>query len=205
MLLQNLLITLTVGKALTIYSERQRRLLWKFPTRRVSLLCFDILRSFFTKTGQPGLFCIYFQPFSNKQYNFLQQIYVKKCPNVHPVYGAGIRTHNILNMMSSPITTRPGLPPRSFSFISKQFDSFQEIRLVMSERDAVLKEIEKLQDEVQESKRKMNLAESRSKLNDEEVKPVLEQFWAWLWQFCDSSAQNKWTTAPFYLPPEGSA
>ena len=46
----------------------------------------------------------------------------------------------------------------------------------MSERDAVLKEIEKLQDEVQESKRKMNLAESRSKLNDEEVKPVLEQF-----------------------------
>ena len=48
--------------------------------------------------------------------------------------------------------------------------------MVMSERDAVLKEIEKLQDEVQESKRKMNLAESRSKLNDEEVKPVLEQF-----------------------------
>ena len=39
----------------------------------------------------------------------------------------------------------------------------------MSERDAVHKEIEKLQDEVQESKRKMNLAESRSKLNEDEV------------------------------------
>ena len=46
----------------------------------------------------------------------------------------------------------------------------------MSERDAVLKEIEKLQDEVQESKRKMTLAESRSKLNAEEVQPGLEQF-----------------------------
>ena len=45
---------------------------------------------------------------------------------------------------------------------------------MMSERDAVLKEIEKLQDEVQESKRKMNLAESRSKLNEDEVKPVSE-------------------------------
>ena len=37
---------------------------------------------------------------------FLQQINVKKC-HVHPVYGAGIRTHDL----SSPITTRPGLPP----------------------------------------------------------------------------------------------
>ena len=29
--------------------------------------------------------------FSNKHYKFLQQIHVK---NVHPVYGAGIRTHD---------------------------------------------------------------------------------------------------------------
>jgi hypothetical protein len=39
----------------------------------------------------------------------------------------------------------------------------------MSERDSVHKEIEKLQDEIQESKRKANLAESRSKMHDDEV------------------------------------
>ena len=36
----------------------------------------------------------------------LQQINVK---NVHPVYGAGIRTHQALEHESPPITTRPGL------------------------------------------------------------------------------------------------
>ena len=36
---------------------------------------------------------------------FLQQINVKKC-HVHPVYGAGIQTHNLLN-----IITRPGIAP----------------------------------------------------------------------------------------------
>jgi hypothetical protein len=40
----------------------------------------------------------------------------------------------------------------------------------MSERDSVHKEIEKLQDEVQETKRKMSLADSRTKLHDEEVR-----------------------------------
>ena len=50
----------------------------------------------------------------------------------------------------------------------------QEYTLIMSERDAVHKEIEKLQDEVQESKRKVNLAESRSKLNEEEVKTFFQ-------------------------------
>ena len=46
---------------------------------------------------------------------------------------------------------------------------FQEYSLIMSERDSVHKEIEKLQDEVSETKRKMNFAESRTKLQDEEV------------------------------------
>ena len=51
----------------------------------------------------------------------------------------------------------------------------------MSERDAVHKEIEKLQDEVQESKRKMNLAESRSKLNEDEVSKLelVQTGWNW--------------------------
>ena len=33
---------------------------------------------------------------------FLQQINVKKCQNVHPVYGAGIRTHGLLNLSRHP-------------------------------------------------------------------------------------------------------
>ena len=33
---------------------------------------------------------------------FLQQINVKKCPNVHPVYSTGIWTHNLLNMSRQP-------------------------------------------------------------------------------------------------------
>ncbi len=39
----------------------------------------------------------------------------------------------------------------------------------MSERDSVHKEIEKLQDEVQETKKKMSLAENRTKHYEEEV------------------------------------
>ena len=33
---------------------------------------------------------------------------VKKCPNFHPVYSAGIRNHDTYVHESSPITTRPG-------------------------------------------------------------------------------------------------
>ena len=41
-----------------------------------------------------------FSVFSNKQtVQFLQQINVK---NVHPVYGAGIRTHDLSNMSRHP-------------------------------------------------------------------------------------------------------
>ena len=49
--------------------------------------------------GQPRpLFSFLFSVFSNKQYKFLQQMYVK---NVHPVYGAGIRTHDLWTWVSS--------------------------------------------------------------------------------------------------------
>ena len=48
-----------------------------------------------------GLFFVYFRTFSNKQYvQILQQINAK---NVHPVFGAWIRTHSLLIK-----TTRPG-------------------------------------------------------------------------------------------------
>ena len=49
----------------------------------------------FFKWAIPGLFLIYFRPFK-QTLQFLQQIHVEKY-YVHPVYGAGIRTHNIRN------------------------------------------------------------------------------------------------------------
>ena len=33
---------------------------------------------------------------------FLQQNIVKKCQNVHPVYSAGIQTHDLSNMIRQP-------------------------------------------------------------------------------------------------------
>ena len=53
---------------------------------------------FLKKWANPGLFSV-FLVFLNKQYNFLQQIYVK---NVNPVYGARIRTHNLWNVSLFP-------------------------------------------------------------------------------------------------------
>ena len=48
--------------------------------------------------------------FSNQhQHNFYNKVTWK---NVHPVYGAGIRTHNLSAHESPPITTRPRLLPQ---------------------------------------------------------------------------------------------
>ena len=46
--------------------------------------------------ANPGLFFIYFRPFQTNN-TILKQINVKKC-HVHPVYGARIRTHDLLTM-----------------------------------------------------------------------------------------------------------
>ena len=54
-----------------------------------------------------------------KQINqFLQKKTIWK--NVHPVYIAGIRTHNLSKHEPSPINTRPGLPPQEELVISLQ-------------------------------------------------------------------------------------
>ena len=53
----------------------------------------------FLKKGQPRpLFRLFFGLFK-QTLQFLQQIYVK---NVHPVYGAGIRTHDLWNVNLFP-------------------------------------------------------------------------------------------------------
>ena len=53
---------------------------------------------FLKKRVIPSLFFIYFR-LLKQTLQFLQQINVK---NVHPVYGAGIRTHDLLNMSLLP-------------------------------------------------------------------------------------------------------
>ena len=70
----------------------------------------EALKRDFFKWANPGLFLFIFSLFK-QTLQFLQQINVKKC-HVHPVSGAGIRTHDLLERESPPITTRPGLPPK---------------------------------------------------------------------------------------------
>ena len=52
-----------------------------------------------------------FPVFSNKQYNFLQQINVKK-RYVHPVYGTGIWTHDLRNVSLLPLPPDQGSHPK---------------------------------------------------------------------------------------------
>ena len=56
---------------------------------------------YFLKNGQPRLFLFIFGLF-NQTIHFVQQNNVKKCPNVHPAYGAGIRTPGLSNMSHHP-------------------------------------------------------------------------------------------------------
>ena len=66
----------------------------------VTLDCCESLDSiFFLKGPTPASFSYIFV-FSNTHYKFYKQIGMWK--NVHPVYGAGIRTHNLWNMSLLP-------------------------------------------------------------------------------------------------------
>ena len=57
----------------------------------------------FLKNGRqsPASFSFFILGLSKQTIQFLQQINVKKC-QVHPVYGAGILTHHLLNMIRLP-------------------------------------------------------------------------------------------------------
>ena len=52
---------------------------------------------FFKKWANPGLFFMF--GLFKQTIQFLQQINVK---NIHPIYGAGIRTHDLSNMSRVP-------------------------------------------------------------------------------------------------------
>ena len=62
----------------------------------------------------PGLFFVYFRLFK-QTLQFLQQINVK---NVHPIYGARIRTHDLQYTSRLP---QPGFPPRVDTFDGNTF------------------------------------------------------------------------------------
>ena len=64
-------------------------------------------KSFFKKWAIYGLF-LFICIFSNKHYIFLQQINVK---NIHPVYGAGIRTNDLWSMSLLPLPLDQGSRP----------------------------------------------------------------------------------------------
>ena len=75
---------------------------------------------FFKKNGPTPASLLFIFSLLKQTLQFLQQLYVK---NVHPVYFAGIRTHDLWNvsLFPVPITTRPGLPPNLLVFINQFF------------------------------------------------------------------------------------
>ena len=62
----------------------------------VKKIYFELNIVLFKKWAIPGLFFVFFRIFK-QTLQFLQQIHVK---NVHPVNGAGIRTHNFRTWVS---------------------------------------------------------------------------------------------------------
>ena len=93
-------------KKMTADSEREWRALRSEFAERfdggslLSLSFGDRLLNSFFKFAILGLFDRLFTVFSNEHCNFLQQYNVK---NVHPVSGAGIRTHNLFDMSLLPL------------------------------------------------------------------------------------------------------
>ena len=58
-------------------------------------------QSFLKKVTNPDLFFIYFRFFQTNN-TFFTSNQCEQCPNIHPVYGAGIRTRNLSNMSRHP-------------------------------------------------------------------------------------------------------
>ena len=78
---------------------RDKKILWERGQDYKTIFPFY---SFWKNGPTPASFHLFiFQSFSNEQYNFYNKSMWKKCP-VHPVYGAGIWTHDLLNMSRLP-------------------------------------------------------------------------------------------------------
>ena len=126
---QHFVITFFIPSALAQKVLEKIVLLWKnclsVDTALVTILRFF---SFLKNWANPGLFFIYFRLFKHTP-QFLQQINLKKCP---PSLWCWESNSQPLKHESPPITIRPGLPLRFFSF-KKIFQSFLSIRLTLTD------------------------------------------------------------------------
>ena len=73
------------------------------------------LSFFLKKWANPGLFFVYIWPFQTNNTILKTNQFGKG--HVHPVYGAGIRTHDLQNVSLLPKTTRPWIPPFILRFV----------------------------------------------------------------------------------------
>ena len=71
--------------------------LFKWRLAALPTYSFGVWRIKTLKNGPTPAFLRLFSVFTNKRYNF-----IKTWKNVHPVYGAGIRNHNLSNMSRHP-------------------------------------------------------------------------------------------------------
>ena len=142
--------------------------------------------------GHPHPLFRLFSSFQSLQ--LLLQIYVK---NVRPVYGCGIRTHDLQNV-SPPMTTRPGLMPKSSSYNSKLHCAHFDKGSLRRRLIAILsKEINcwpiKFPDHILWTKKKLKLWQTKNSFwqwqerGSNAVKLFFARNWQLLkgWQFCD--------------------
>ena len=73
------------------------------------MIAAQISTVFFKKWANPASFSFIFGLFKQKSLQFLQQINVK---NIHPVYGTGIRTHDLRNASPFPLPLDQGSRPQ---------------------------------------------------------------------------------------------
>ena len=68
-------------------------------------------KTFLRKMGIPGLFFYYFWSFQTNNTIFTTK-QCEKCPNINLVYGAEIRTHDLLNVNHHPLPLDHGCRPK---------------------------------------------------------------------------------------------
>ena len=88
------LYSLTSGHTGDVASLNVKSIAWKTGPLKAP---FEAGIAFVKKWGNPGLFFLYFCLFKTHI-----RIFTTIVKNIHPVYGAGIRTHNLWNMSLLP-------------------------------------------------------------------------------------------------------
>ena len=89
---------------------------------------FDRSQVGFFKWANPGLFFVYFGSFQTNITNFYNKYMWK---NFHPVYGAGIWTHDHRNMSLLPLPLDQGYRPSFSSYHVKISDEMERPTIIM--------------------------------------------------------------------------